>query len=97
MVPRGKRKGPSTISLWRVNPLDYSFFVRGGSDPWCFGTTWELTVFRQSERYRIKLVYQARPAVALPHLVNPMRLPRSPPYLSDDHQYCLITHWLLFS
>lgn len=39
-------------------------------------------MFRQSGRYRIKVVYQARPAVALSHLVNPMRLQRSPQYLS---------------
>ena len=69
-------------SLWTGEFSRLLFFGRGGSNSWCFGTRCELTVFRQSERYRIKVVYQARPAVALSHLVDPMRLPRSPPYLS---------------
>ena len=58
------------------------FFGRGGSNSWCFGTRWELTVFRQSERYRIKVVYQARPAIALSDSVEGTGVPRSPPYLS---------------
>jgi len=32
---------------------------------WHFGTRWGLTVLCQSERYRIKVVYRARPAVPL--------------------------------
>ena len=39
---------------------------------WCFGIRWELTVFRQSERYPIKVVYQARPAVALSDSLDPI-------------------------
>jgi len=47
-----------------------------------FRYRWELTVLRQSERYRIKVIYRARPAVALSDPVEGMRVPRNPPYLS---------------
>ena len=43
---------------------------------------WKLTTFRQSEHYRIKLVYQARSAVALSDLVDRTQLSRRPLYLS---------------
>jgi len=49
---------------------------------WRFGTRWELTVLCQSEPNRIKVVYRARPAVALSSSVGGMRVPRSPPYPS---------------
>ena len=60
----------------------YSVFGGGGSHSRCFGNRWELTIFRQSERYRIKVVYQARPAIALSDSVEGTGVPRSPPYLS---------------
>jgi len=65
-----------------VSFLVCSFLGRGGSNASCFGTSWELTVFRQCERYRIKIVYCARPAVALSDSVEGMRTPRNPPYLN---------------
>ena len=53
-----------------------------------FWYRWELTVLRQSERYRIKVMYHARPAIAQSDLMEGegMRVPRRPPYLSvlDD-------------
>ena len=49
---------------------------------WRFGTRWGLTVVCQSERYRIRVVYRARPAVALSESVEGTRVPRSPPYPS---------------
>ena len=67
-----------------VNLLVYTFSigvvlilgvpVPGGNSP--------PSVKKKSERYRIKVLYQARPAVAPSHLVDPMRLPLSPPYLN---------------
>ena len=43
-----------------------------------FRYRWEVTVFRQIERYCIKLVYRARPAVALSDLAEGVRVSRSP-------------------
>jgi len=72
-------------SLWKGEFPCLLFFWRGAvlilGD---FGTRWELTVLRQSERYRIKVVYRARPAVALSDSdsVEGMRVPHGPPYIS---------------
>jgi hypothetical protein len=49
-----------------------------------FGCRWELTVLRQGERCRIKVVYRARPAIAGPDSTERegVQMPRNPPYLN---------------
>ena len=69
------------ISLWKGEFSRLLFFL-GVVLILVFRYRWEVTVFRQSECYSIKVVYQARPAVSLSDLVKCMRLPRSPLHLS---------------